>query len=320
MKNYFIINPKAGKGKHAETLSEKISSACERCGADYEIYLTASVGDATRFVKEKCAEGATLPARFFACGGDGTLGEVVNGAVGTEGAFVGLIPSGTGNDFVRNFSDKELFFDIEAQLGGENVQIDVLKCNDVYAINMINIGFDCEVVKKKESIQARGILPSKLAYIFGLVGTLARKPGVKARISFDGGETFESKYLLTTYANGKFCGGGFHSNPLATLSDGECDVLLVNDISRTRFVSLVGSYKKGTHINPKTEKILSTRKAERIDIEFFGTQSISIDGELFDFERITISCVRGALGFTVPRGVKLPEYFAQNTERESVTV
>ena len=97
-------------------------------------------------------------------------------------------------------------------------------------------------------------------------------------------------------------------------------MLLVNDISRTRFVSLVGSYKKGTHINPKTEKILSSRKAKSIDIEFFGTQSISIDGELFDFERITISCVRDALRFTVPRGVALPDYFAQSAQRESVTV
>ena len=320
MKNYFIINPKAGKGKHAEALSERIRSACERCGAEYDIYTTTEVGDATRFVREKCANADNLPARFFACGGDGTLGEVVNGAIGVDGAYVGLIPSGTGNDFVRNFSDKDIFFDIEAQLNGESVQIDVLKCNDVYAINMINIGFDCEVVKKKESIQARGILPAKLAYIFGLVATLARKPGVKAKISFDGGEPTEAKYLLTTYANGKFCGGGFHSNPLATLIDGECDVLLVNDISRTRFVSLVGSYKKGTHINPKTEKILSSRKAKSIDIEFFGTQSISIDGELFDFERITISCVRDALRFTVPRGVALPDYFAQSAQRESVTV
>ena len=320
MKNYFIINPRAGKGKHAKTLEEQIRSACERCGADFEIYITTAVGDATRFVREKCADEGSLPARFFACGGDGTLGEVVNGAVGISGAYVGLIPSGTGNDFVRNFADKDLFFDIEAQLGGSDVKIDVLKCNDIYAINMINIGFDCEVVKKKESIQARGILPAKLAYIFGLVGTLARKPGVRAKISFDGSDAVDKKYLLTTFANGKFCGGGFHSNPFAALNDGECDVLLVNDISRTRFVSLVGSYKKGTHINEKTVKVLSTRKAECVDIEFFGTQSISVDGELFDFEHITITCVREALGFTVPRGVALPDSFRKNAEKVSASV
>ena len=221
---------------------------------------------------------------------------------------------------IRHFTLKDLFFDIEAQLCGSEIRVDVLKCNDIYAINMINIGFDCEVVKKKESIQARGILPSKLAYIFGLVGTLARKPGVSAKVSFDDDAGTETKYLLTTFANGEFCGGGFHSNPFAALNDGECDVLLVNDISRTKFVSLVASYKKGTHINPKTEKILSSRKAKSIDIEFFGTQSLSVDGEIVDFDRVNISCVRGALGFTVPRGVKLPAYFAANAQKESAAV
>ena len=320
MRNYFIINPKAGKGKHAEALEKRISSVCDERGAEYEIYHTKAIGDATRFVKQKCAEDGALPARFFACGGDGTLGEVVNGAVGVNGAYVGLIPSGTGNDFVRNFNGKELFFDIGAQLDGEEVQVDVLRCNDLFAINMINIGFDCEVVKKKETIQSRGILPSKLAYIFGLVQTLIKKPGVKAKVSFDGVDSIEAKYLLTTFANGKFCGGGFLSNPFATLTDGECDVLLVNDISRTKFVSLVGSYKKGTHINPKTEKILLSKKCKSIDLEFFGTQSISVDGELFDFERITISCVQGALGFTVPRGVALPEYLTASKSKETVSV
>ena len=67
MKNYFIINPKAGKGKHAEALSERIRYACERCGAEYDIYTTTEVGDATRFVREKCADADNLPARFFAC-------------------------------------------------------------------------------------------------------------------------------------------------------------------------------------------------------------------------------------------------------------
>ncbi len=319
MRNYFIVNPKAGKGTKAEGLEEKIREVCDARGADYEVYYTKEVGDATRFVRSVCAQEGALPARFFACGGDGTLGEVVNGAVGFEDAYIGLIPSGTGNDFVRNFSDKRLFFDIGAQLDGEAVKIDVLKCNELYAINMINIGFDCEVVKKKESIQARGVLPSRLAYIFGLVYTLIKKPGVHARVSFDG-EVAERKYLLTTFANGEFCGGGFHSNPLAAINDGKCDILLVNDISRTKFVSLVGRYKKGTHICKKTEKLLTVRKCETVDIEFFGTQSISVDGEIFDFERVTISCVPKAISFTVPKGVMPPEYFSANEEKECVLV
>ena len=319
MRNYFIINPKAGKGKRAEELEAKIRAACDARGADYDIYYTKGVGDATQFVRSVCAEAGALPARFFACGGDGTLGEVVNGAIGHEGAVVGLIPSGTGNDFVRNFSNKSLFFDIGAQLDGESVRIDVLKCNDLYAVNMINIGFDCEVVKKKVSIQSGGVIPSGLAYIAGLVWTLIKKPGVHARVSFDG-EVAERKYLLTTFANGKFCGGGFHSNPLAAINDGKCDILLVNDISRTKFVSLVGLYKKGEHLCKRTEKLLTARKCSEVDIEFFATQSISVDGELFDFEHVNISVAPRAISFSVPAGALLPEYFSANEERACATV
>ena len=98
--------------------------------------------------------------------GDGTFGEVVNGAVGVSGVSVGVVPIGTGNDFVRNFSSGELFFDIDAQIDGQEERIDILKCNDKYAVNMINIGFDCEVVKKKEVFNKKPFMPSKLAYIF----------------------------------------------------------------------------------------------------------------------------------------------------------
>ena len=306
MKNYFIINPKAGKGKHAEALSEKIRSACERCGAEYDIYITTEIGDATRFVKAKCADRDNLPARFFACGGDGTLGEVVNGAVGVDGAYVGLIPSGTGNDFVRNFSDKDIFFDIEAQLSGESVQIDVLKCNDVYAINMINIGFDCEVVKKKESIQARGILPAKLSYIFGLVATLARKPGVKAKIAFDGGEPTEAKYLLTTYANGKFCGGGFRSAPVALLQDGMFDICSINKVSRLTFLSLVSKYKNGTYLDSKrASKVIDYRQTDHFRMEFEEPIPICIDGEIKGAINVDFSIVKNAFNFVIPKGSRL---------------
>ena len=91
----------------------------------------------------KTAAESSERLRFYACGGDGTLGEVVNGAAGQVNAEVGLIPIGTGNDFVRNFADAGDFFDIEAQVMGEARAIDLIKCNDRYGINVVNVGFDC---------------------------------------------------------------------------------------------------------------------------------------------------------------------------------
>ena len=311
MKNYFIVNPMAGKGKGIEEFYENIKKACDDKSVEYEIYLTKSVGDATEFVRSVCANKSNLPARFFACGGDGTLCEVANGAAFAEGAQVGLVPIGTGNDFARNFKNKELFFDIDAQLDGTAEPVDMLSYNGAFAANMINIGFDCEVVKKKEKIQKKKIFPSKLAYIFGLIICFAKKPGMKATVFVDGEEISDKDFLLSTFANGCFCGGGFMSNPNASVTDGKVDALFVRNISRSRFVSLVGSYKSGTHLVPKNDKILFTKKADSILLKFPDTQSISIDGEIVDCTELLIECVKNGMSFVVPKGAELKKKRAE---------
>ncbi|MBQ7383485.1 MAG: YegS/Rv2252/BmrU family lipid kinase [Clostridia bacterium] len=315
MKFYFVLNPKAGKGGHTQELEKNIRLVCEKKEIPFEIYMTTGVGDATAFVKKICSDGANLPARFYACGGDGTFGEVVNGAADTAGASVGVIPVGTGNDFVRNFAPAEAFFDIEAQISGEETRIDLLKCNDSYAVNMINIGFDCEVVKKTAKLKKNALVPSKLAYIAGVVSTLIKKPGVRASVSFDGSEFTDKRYLLTTFANGSFCGGGFHSNPFSSLTDKKVDGLLINNVSRMKFISLIGSYKKGTHIVPKNDSVLKNGKYEKIIFKFPQTQSASIDGEIFDFDELCIECVPNAIDIILPAGVSNP--YAEKT-RETV--
>ena len=118
MKHCFVLNPAAGKGKIAAELTKKIEAVCRAREVDFEVYLTMGVGDATDYVLRAAAE-RTEPIRFYACGGDGTLGETARGIMSLENrdsVSLGLIPVGTGNDFARNFSNKENFFDIEAQL------------------------------------------------------------------------------------------------------------------------------------------------------------------------------------------------------------
>jgi diacylglycerol kinase family enzyme len=141
-----------------------------------------------------------------------------------------------------------------------------------------------------------------MAYIAGLVVTLLKKPGVRMKLSCDGGAEEEKHFLLTTYANGSFCGGGFHSNPRSILTDGQMDALFVNNISRTRFVMLVGDYKKGTHLTPRFEKVLAPKKAERIDMVFDKETNVSVDGEVIRFRELHLSVAREALRFLVPNG------------------
>ena len=306
MKYCFICNPMAGKeGK--DILKEKIRSVCSSMGLNFDILTTSSRGDATRLVKKYCEENSHEEISVYACGGDGTAGEVVNGVMAFDNEErkrigMGLIPVGTGNDFVRNFSNKENFLDIEAQINSTPNDIDLLKCNDMYAINMINVGFDCEVVVKMQELKRHPLIPSKMAYIAGLVVTLVKKPGVSMKASVDGGETEEKDLLLTTFANGCFCGGGFHSNPNADINNGHVDHLFINNVSRTKFLSLVGSYKNGTHICEKNKKVLFNGCGERYSVKFPRLTNVSVDGEVIGFKEFDLSVVRNAIRFLVPKG------------------
>ena len=171
----------------------------------------------------------------------------------------------------------------------------------MYCVNMVNIGFDCEVVKKMMKIKRSPLVPSKLAYIFGLVLTFIKKPGVNAKISIDGKEEKDYSLLLTTIANGCYCGGGFHSNPHALLTDGKINTLLIDYIGRLRFLMLVSSYKKGTHLVPKNDNILSAGTYNSIDLTFDGVQSISVDGEIRDVDgKLHIEPIHNGMRFLLP--------------------
>jgi diacylglycerol kinase family enzyme len=169
---------------------------------------------------------------------------------------------------------------------------------------MINIGFDCEVVKRTADLKKSKLVPKSLTYIVGLVLTLIRKPGVKAGLSIDGKEGQRCDMLLTSAGNGAFCGGGFHSTPRASLCDGIMDAVIIRNVSRIKFLSLVGAYKNGTYVtDPKADGVIEYVKCRSIKYEFDGVQSICVDGEVEDVTELELSVAKGALRLIVPYGV-----------------
>lgn len=309
MKHIYIINPAAGRADATATLTEQIDSAYANSDIDYEIYHTTGIGDACRYVRAYIASHSSEATRFYACGGDGTLGEVVNGILTApahpELFSVGLIPVGTGNDFMRNFTSQEKFLDLVAQRDGLEVTLDLLRCNDIYCVNMINIGFDCEVVVTTAEIKRKPYIPRGMAYLLATLYTLIRKPGVFPTITIDGEEQKKRHMLLCAIGNGAFCGGGFHALPKSQPDDGILDACLVNRVSRVRFLSLVGDYKKGTHIKPSTEKILRYARCHRMTLTFEHTQNVCVDGEVLPMDACDISVVANAVRFAVPAGCSL---------------
>ena len=109
----FIVNPTAGKGVHSESLCARIRSYFSTQNIDFEIYRTVGPQDALQFVRSYPARKDNVPICFVACGGDGTLHEVVNGAAGRTDCTVSVIPCGSGNDYVKNFGSSDAFTDLE---------------------------------------------------------------------------------------------------------------------------------------------------------------------------------------------------------------
>ncbi|MCQ2550839.1 MAG: hypothetical protein MJ146_01425 [Clostridia bacterium] len=305
MRNIFIINPCAGQGKNFGRLQEEIEKASKKTGMATELYYTKGVGDAESFTRQLAKSGEDI--RFFACGGDGTLNEVVNGTFGFPNAKVGVVPIGTGNDFVRNFGKASNFMNIEKQLLGQTVKVDLIEySNDEktrYCANMINIGFDCNVVDKTAEMKKKPLVSGSGAYLLSVFAILAKKKGANLKVTVDGKVVHDGPNLLCAIANGSYCGGGVYSSPQAKTDDGLMDVNVVLDMPRTQFIKLFPYYKKGTHFGVEgIEKMVHAFPAKETVIEpLDGIMKLCVDGEIEDIGTIKLRTLEKAFEFIVPK-------------------
>lgn len=302
---HFILNPKSGKKRRGMLLEQSVIAACQARRLNYHIYYTTAVGDATEYVRAQVAL-STERQRFICVGGDGTINEIVNSAPCNPNVEFGVIPSGSGNDFARNFTNGHLFSDIEAQIDGDTVSLDLIKCNNMYCVNMVNIGFDCSVVQAAAKLKRFKFISPSASYIFGVVAVLFRKFGTPMKLIFDDGTVVEKELLLTAVANGQFCGGGFDAASHALLNDGLMDVCYIDKVSRLHFLSLVGHYKKGTHLkNKRCMKIISYRQVPHFRMEFATPIPICNDGEIKGAKTIDFTAIKDGFRFVIPKGCDL---------------
>lgn len=317
-KHYFLINPIAGNGEKQKKLDSLIAAATCKTGLECSVYYTKGAGDTTRYIKEVCEKNREDSLRFYVCGGDGTFHEGINGTTPYPNAICGIVPVGTGNDFVKNFTNTGNFLDMEAQLKGRAMSVDALRYNGGFCGNMINIGFDCAVASKIGDIKRNPVIPNKLAYGMGVLETLVRMPGVSAEITIDGEPVKDADYLLCTVANGSYCGGGYYSNPHASVEDGIIDAVFIGRVSRMKFINLVGMYKKGTYLLHKDAKSFITYiKCKSIRFDFGKPTDICVDGEIEKLEYLEVRTLPKAVGIICPEGCELKNKYPQ---RETVPV
>ena len=160
---FVVVNPASGSGKGLDDFP-LISKLLRDNGIRCESVFTEHKCHATELTVSAINSGYR---HIIVVGGDGTLHEVVNGLfiqqeVTPSEVLLAIIPVGTGNDFVRCFGGSQGFMDIAAQLDASPMEIDVIKCNDDYAVNMINVGFDCQAAIYASEMKKKAFIPAKL--------------------------------------------------------------------------------------------------------------------------------------------------------------
>ena len=298
MKHLFIINPAAGSRNQTEDYRKKIAKECEKRGLDYSIRVSGAPGRCCKIAREAAESGESC--RIYACGGDGTLNEVVNGAAGYDNVSVTVFSGGSGNDFARMFSEPEAFRDLERLLDAEEVTFDLIKCNEDYSLNICSVGLDARIGHDVANYKRIPLLSGFRAYAVSTVVNVVK--GISEHYVVEvNGQRIDGPQTLICACNGRFYGGSFCPVPTADPTDGKLEVLLIKDVSRLKVAQVVGAYKNGKYANfPDLIRYFST---DHVKIICDKPTGINLDGEKREAEVIDIRVAQEKLRFFYPKGI-----------------
>lgn len=299
MKHLFIINPAAGKYDHTGELTDAIRESCEAAGANYEVLVSRAPGDCTRIAQAAALTGETL--RIYACGGDGTLNEIVNGVAGAENAAITHLPCGSGNDFIRMFSDPAAFSDISRLLDAEETRLDLIRCQGkYYSINICSMGLDARIGTQISKYKRLPLVTGHGAYLLSTGVNVVK--GMHQHFVLELDDTVvDDEQTMICIANGRWYGGGFYAAPDAEPDDGLMDVLLVSRVSRLTAMKVIGKYKEGKYKD--YPDIIRHYRCRRIVVHCDADSDVNLDGELLMAKDVTFEIVPKALRFFYPRGI-----------------
>lgn len=288
------MNPAAGGGRSGKLLGP----ALERLragGVEVEIAATRSPGQATQIARDAYARGIR---NFIVVGGDGTSFEVINGlypqALGSDPPTVGFLPLGTGNSFLRDFSEKGVDYAIESLLAQRRRPCDVLRLRHrngvLYYINLLSVGFTADVATLRAGrFQAWG----ELGYVTSIFLTLARFHRRAFPLRVEGeGEYDIRRCLFLTFNNSKFTGGTMMIAPKADVSDGLIEYVRWGPIGRLGLIRNLPTLYDGSHLNHPLAERKATR---RIEFNLDGPVDVMVDGEVLSLHCEELDVLPGAL-------------------------
>ena len=299
MLHLFIINPAAGSRDRTKEYTRQIRAACEKRDLTYRIEVSACPGDCARLAKEAAETGEEV--RIYACGGDGTLNEVVAGAAGYENAAVTVFVGGSGNDFVKIFDDRDAFRDLDRLLDAETAEFDLIDCNADPAINICCVGLDSRIGAEMARFKRLPGVSGSLAYILSTVVNLFKGISEHYIVDVDG-ERIDGEMTFICIANARYYGGGFYAVPGAEPDDGLLDILLVKKLHLWQIPGALAKYKAGRY--KELGHIARHIRTDRITIRCDKDSPVNLDGEIRMARNVQIRISDRKIRFFYPKGLK----------------
>lgn len=298
MRYVFYINPTAGKGDAQEGIINSIKNYFADKTDDFKIHITTAVGDAVESARREAQTGDDI--RMFACGGEGTVFEVLNGIAGFSNVELGVIPCGSANDFLKFFESRDNFLNIAEQIDGEAVEMDLIKAGDKYCLNGCSVGMDAVVARDMSIFKKWPLVSGSLAYNFAIVKTFLGRLGITADISVDGGKPERKNCLFAVVANAPYYGGGYKGAPDAVPYDNKLDFTLVDKISKLKILRFLGLYKKGEH---KSLDCCTLKNCTTMEFSAEKPIPVNLDGEIIETKSMKFELFKGAVKFVLPKGI-----------------
>jgi diacylglycerol kinase (ATP) len=293
-----VVNPAAGGGRGRKL----VGPALERLragGVKIDVAETTASGQGADLARDAYTRGYR---RFIAVGGDGTSYEIVNGlfpqAQHGERPALAFLPLGTGNSFLREFTDRGAEYALEALLAGRSRPCDVLRLTHkdgaLYYINLLSVGFTADVA----TLRARRFSGwGELGYQSSIFISLARFRRRPFPLQVDGEAHIDRRpCLFLTFNNSKFTGGTMLIAPKAEVNDGLIEYVRWGPIGRVGLVRNLPTLYDGTHINhPLAER----RAAKRIDFHLDRPADVMVDGEVLTLHCQMLDVLHSALDIVV---------------------
>lgn len=272
----FIVNPTAGGG-YAERVWQKISLEMDRRGVAYDVQRTNAPHHATQLAHQAAASAAC--DAVIAVGGDGTSFEVASGLMGS-GKPMGIIPAGTGNDFLKTIKlPRDPLQAIDFILSHTPRPVDVGKVNDRWFLNVCGAGFDVTVLEEAAlaTRKMRGMLP----YLYGVIRAIKQHRPLRIRYTVDGHLEVRDVLLLSV-ANGRYIGGGIPICPKADPADGMLDLTVVELLPRWKIpfylpglmLGRIQHFQVSHHVRCRAVQVVCPMMRMQIDGEIYSMNEV----------------------------------------------